>query len=45
MTIFLLEFLKMFLGLPFFVRYGPNALPKFEDNFALKLSYVLDLGF
>jgi hypothetical protein len=33
------------LGLTFFVRYGPNALPKFEDNFALKLSYVLDLGF
>ena len=32
-------------GLTFFVRYGPNALPKFEDNFALKLSYVLDLGF
>jgi hypothetical protein len=32
-------------GLTFFMRYGPNALPKFEDNFALKLSYVLDLGF
>lgn len=32
-------------GLTFFVRYGPNALPKLEDNFALKLSYVLDLGF
>ena len=32
-------------GLTFFVRYGPNALPKFDDNFALKLSYVLDLGF
>jgi hypothetical protein len=32
-------------GLTFFIRYGPNALPKFEDNFALKLSYVLDLGF
>lgn len=32
-------------GLTFFMRYGPNALPRFEDNFALKLSYVLDLGF
>jgi len=32
-------------GLTFFMRYGPNALPKFEDNFAVKLSYVLDLGF
>jgi len=32
-------------GLTFFTRYGPNALPKFGDNFALKLSYVLDLGF
>ena len=32
-------------GLTFFVRYGPNGLPKFEDNLALKLSYVLDLGF
>lgn len=33
------------LGLTFFVRYGPNMLTKFEDNLALKLSYVLDLGF
>ncbi|WP_395043188.1 DUF5686 family protein [Flavobacterium sp.] len=32
-------------GLTFFMRYGPNAIPKFEDNFALKLSYVLDFGF
>lgn len=32
-------------GLTFFVRYGPNGLPKFEDNLALKISYVLDLGF
>jgi hypothetical protein len=32
-------------GLTFFMRYGPNALPKFEDNFALKLSYVFDFGF
>ena len=33
------------LGLNFFIRYGPNGLPKLEDNLALKLSYVLDLGF
>jgi hypothetical protein len=33
------------LGLNFFIRYGPNALPKFEDNLSLKVSYHLDLGF
>lgn len=33
------------IGLTFFYRYGPNGLPKFEDNLALKISYVLDLGF
>jgi hypothetical protein len=33
------------LGLTFFVRYGPNGLPKLEDNLAIKLSYVLGLGF
>ena len=33
------------LGLTFFYRYGPNGLPKFEDNLSLKISYVLDLGF
>jgi len=32
-------------GMTFFFRYGPNALPKLEDNLALKISYVLDLGF
>lgn len=32
-------------GLTFFFRYGPNGLPKFEDNLALKISYLLDLGF
>lgn len=32
------------LGLTFFCRYGPNMLPRFEDNLALKISYVLDLG-
>lgn len=32
------------LGLTFFFRYGPNMLPRFEDNLALKVSYVIDLG-
>ena len=32
-------------GLTFFFRYGPYGLPKLEDNLALKISYVLDLGF
>lgn len=32
------------LGLGGFYRYGPNQLPKFEDNIAVKISYVLDLG-
>lgn len=32
-------------GLTFFFRYGPNGLPKLEDNLSLKISYVLDLGF
>jgi hypothetical protein len=32
------------LGLTGFYRYGPNQLNKFEDNIAVKLSYVLDLG-
>jgi hypothetical protein len=32
-------------GLTFFFRYGPNGLPKFEDNLAMKISYLLDLGF
>jgi hypothetical protein len=31
-------------GLTGFYRYGPNQLPKFEDNLAIKLSFVLDLG-
>jgi hypothetical protein len=31
------------LGLAFY-RYGPNQLPKFENNIAVKLSYVLNLG-
>jgi hypothetical protein len=32
-------------GLTGFYRYGPNQLPRFEDNLALKLSFVLNLGF
>ncbi len=32
-------------GLTAFYRYGPNQLPKFEDNLAIKLSFILDLGF
>ncbi|WP_333599278.1 DUF5686 and carboxypeptidase-like regulatory domain-containing protein [Flavobacterium sp.] len=31
-------------GLTGFYRYGPNQLPRFEDNLAIKLSFVLDLG-
>ncbi len=31
-------------GLTFFFRFGPNALAKFEDNLAVKIAYVLDLG-
>ena len=33
------------LGLTAFYRYGPNQLSKLEDNIAIKLSYVLNLGF
>ena len=31
-------------GLVFFYRYGPNQLPVFDDNIAIKISYNLDLG-
>ena len=31
-------------GLVGFYRYGPNQLPKFEDNIAIKLSFILNLG-
>lgn len=31
-------------GLGGFYRYGPNQLLRFEDNVAVKISYVLDLG-
>ena len=33
------------LGMTFFFRYGPNQLPKFEDNLSLKISYTINLGF
>ncbi|WP_394759087.1 DUF5686 family protein, partial [Flavobacterium sp.] len=33
------------LGLVAFYRYGPNQLPSFEDNIAIKLSIKIDLGF
>ena len=32
-------------GLTAFYRYGPNQLPKFEDNLAIKVSFILNLGF
>lgn len=32
------------VGLSGFYRYGPNQLSKFEDNIAVKLSFVLNLG-
>jgi len=31
-------------GLVGFYRYGPNQLPKFEDNIAIKLSFILNFG-
>lgn len=42
-----LEFNNIYsgLGLSGFYRYGGNALPTFNDNIAVKLSFVLDLGF
>ncbi|MES2545609.1 MAG: DUF5686 family protein [Bacteroidota bacterium] len=32
------------LGISGFYRYGPNQLPRLEDNISIKLSFVLDLG-
>lgn len=32
------------LGLSGFYRYGPNKLPRFEDNLAIKLTFVLNIG-
>jgi hypothetical protein len=31
-------------GLTCFYRYGPNGLPRFEDNISIKISFNLDLG-
>jgi hypothetical protein len=31
-------------GLSGFYRYGPNQLSRLEDNLAIKLSFILDLG-
>ena len=41
-----LEFNQIFkgLGIGSFYRYGPNGLPGFYDNFAIKVSFVFDLG-
>jgi len=33
------------VGLSAFYRYGPNGLPRFEDNISIKLSLILNLGF
>lgn len=40
------DFNKIFygLGLSTFYRYGPNQLPKFTQNLAIKISFQLDLG-
>lgn len=42
-----LEFNNIYngLGISGFYRYGGNALPTFNDNISVKLSFVLDLGF
>ncbi|RXR21267.1 carboxypeptidase-like regulatory domain-containing protein [Flavobacterium amnicola] len=41
------EMNQIFKGIGFtaFYRYGPNQLPSFEDNIALKLSIQINLGF
>ena len=33
------------IGVTAYYRYGPNQLPRFDDNISLKISYHLDLGF
>ncbi len=33
------------LGLGVFYRYGPNQLPNFDDNLAVRFSYKIDFGF
>lgn len=32
------------LGVTAFFRYGPNQLPRFDDNLSIKISYFIDLG-
>ncbi len=41
------ELNKLFqgFGLSFFYRYGPNGLPRFEDNISLKFTFNFDFGF
>lgn len=41
------ELNQIFKGVGFnaFYRYGPNQLPNFEDNLAIKLSVQINLGF
>ena len=33
-----------FIGLSGFYRYGPNQLPRLEDNISVKLTVLLNLG-
>lgn len=41
-----IEFNQIFkgLGLSGFYRYGPNGLSRFEDNLAVKLTFIFNLG-
>lgn len=32
------------LGLSGFYRYGPNGLPRFEDNISVKVSFIFSIG-
>lgn len=32
-------------GLSGFYRYGPNGLPRFEDNISIKVSFIFNIGF
>ncbi len=32
------------LGLSGFYRYGPNGLPRFEDNISVKISFIFNIG-
>ena len=42
-----LEINQIYKGFGFtgFYRYGPNQLPRFDDNLAVKLSFIFDIGF